>query len=68
MKTQIYAEAHIPRGSGDAEFRIMADLGGGALTNTIVLAVLDPSMVLDDPSETADKIARILNDHADELI
>jgi hypothetical protein len=61
MKTKFYAEANIPKGSGDAEYRIIADLGGGVLTNKVILAIIDPSMVLDDPALTADAIADALN-------
>ena len=70
MKTRFYAEAHIPHGSGDAEYRIMAGVGRslGSLRNEICVAIIDPSAVLDDPAEIAERIADLLNSHADDIL
>lgn len=54
MKTRFSVEAHIPHGSGDAEYRIV-DRDGN------VFAVVDPHMTFDDPSELADKIVAAMN-------
>lgn len=46
-------EAHIPRGSGDAEYHIM--LGRH------VIAIVDPHGEADDPAELAEYIAQSMN-------
>ena len=70
MKTRFYAEAHIPRGSGDAEYRIMAGVGLSlnSLRNEICVAIIDPAAVLDDPCAVAEAIADALNNHADSIL
>ena len=55
MKTRFYVEAHIPRGSGDAEYRIIHPGTG------LVVAIVDPNMNFDDPATLADRICDALN-------
>lgn len=53
MKTRFEVRAHIPRGSGDAEYRIMS---GDA-----IIATVDPMMELTDPAEVAQRIVDAMN-------
>lgn len=55
MKTKFYVEAHIPRGSGDAEYRIMLE------GTKHVIAVVDPNMDLDEPATVALRIVEAMN-------
>jgi hypothetical protein len=55
MSLRYVVSPHIPHGSGDAEYRILA------MPSRIPVAVIDPEMVLDDPSEVADRICALLN-------
>ena len=55
MKTRFVAEAHIPHGSGDAEYLIIE------VTTGAVVALVDPHMLLDDPLKVAEKMADLLN-------
>jgi hypothetical protein len=49
--------AHIPKGSADAEYRIV-DL---ASDNHDVVAIIDPHQIYDDPSDVAEEIVRAMN-------
>jgi len=54
MKTRFRAVAHIPRGSGDAEYHIVTSEG-------TVVAIIDPNMAFDDPADLAERIAEAMN-------
>lgn len=56
MKTRVRAEAHIPKGSGDAEYRIVFEDG------TVLVAVIDPEMAMVDPGMVAEQIAAAINE------
>lgn len=55
MKTRFHVDAHIPHGSGDAEYRIVHMQSGE------VVATIDPHGVFTDPSELAHRIADAMN-------
>lgn len=60
MKTRFKVEAHIPRGSGDAEWRIMH--------GKTVVAIIDPNMDMDEPGIVADRIAEAMNVNPDAIL
>lgn len=61
MKTRFSVEAHIPRGSGDAEYHIVTDDG-------VIVALVDPQMSFDDAGELADKIAAAMNVNPESIL
>lgn len=62
MKTKFYVAPHIPRGSGDAEYRIMME------GNSAVVATVDPSMTMDEPAELAQRIVDAMNLNPDAIL
>lgn len=59
-KTTFHVDAHIPHGSGDAEWRIVGP-------NGVVFAIVDPHMEIADPSEVAHAICEAMRAHADTI-
>lgn len=55
MKEPVVVRAHIPRGSGDAEYRIESQDG------TLLVAIVDPEMAMVNPADVAEKIAAGIN-------
>ncbi|MDE2020977.1 MAG: hypothetical protein KGJ13_11625 [Patescibacteria group bacterium] len=53
---KVVARAHIPHGSGDAEWRIESEDG------TVLVAVIDPEMEMVDPESVAHQIAASINE------
>lgn len=61
MSIRLKAVAHIPHGSGDAEYHLVdAGLSGEAAP---VLAIVDPNMILPDPAAFVEQLARSANSH-----
>lgn len=59
LPIRLEAVAHIPHGSGDAEYHLIdADAD-----NSDVMAIIDPSMILDDPAGLAERLALAANSH-----
>jgi hypothetical protein len=56
MKTHFEVIAHIPHGSGDAEWRIVL-----SDRHDMVLAIIDPDMELTDAGEVAQAICDAMN-------
>lgn len=55
MTTRFIAKAHIPHGSGDAEYHVVT--GDGAW----IVAIIDPNCMSSDPAALAEVIAAAMN-------
>src|ERR1035437_6258943 len=59
LPIRLEAVAHIPHGSGDAEYHLIdADAD-----NSDVIAIIDPQMIMDDPAALAERLALASNSH-----
>jgi hypothetical protein len=55
MSWKVVVRAHVPRGSGDAEYRIESKDGA------VLVAVIDPEMAMIDAAAIAERIADAIN-------
>lgn len=62
MRTRFEAVSHIPRFSADPEYRIVE------VNSRVVVAVIDPNMVMDDPLTVAVRMTELLNSNPEYIL